>query len=83
MCTYYNQNQPNGDFHLHKYKLREVIKNLYNIHINPKTIPKTETKLLCAVFLDAVIRFYEDPVNKENFRIWSAEKGDGVSEHKL
>ncbi len=60
-----------------------MIKNLYNIHINPKTIPKTETKLLCAVFLDAVIRFYEDPVNKENFRIWSAEKGDGVSEHKL
>ena len=34
-----------------------------------------EKKLLCATFLDAVIRFYQNPDNELAFRKWYAEKG--------
>jgi len=33
------------------------------VQINPKLIPSMEKQLLCATFLDAVIRFYKDPEN--------------------
>ena len=38
-----------------------------------------EKKLLCATFLDAVIRFYQNPVSELAFRRWYAEKGGKVN----
>ena len=35
-----------------------------------------EKKILCATFLDAVIRFYQNPDNELTFRKWYAEKGE-------
>lgn len=37
------------------------------IKINPDTIPIMEQKILCAAFLDAILRFYEDPENMAAF----------------
>jgi hypothetical protein len=34
-----------------------------------------EKQLLCATFLEAVIRFYENPENMRAFERWRAEKG--------
>ncbi len=45
------------------------------IRIDPTQIPNMETKLLCATFLDAVIRFYQDPDNVLAFEKWRTEKG--------
>ena len=53
-----------------------MIKTVFEIRIIPKSISDVEKKLLCSVFLDAVIRFYEDPKNEEKFRIWCIEKGE-------
>ena len=33
------------------------------VRINPNLIPSMEKQLLCATFLEAVIRFYENPDN--------------------
>ena len=38
-----------------------------------------EKKLLCATFLDAVIRFYQTPDSELAFRKWCAEKGGKVN----
>lgn len=48
------------------------------IRINPKKIPNVEIKLLCATFLDATIRFYDNQNNDIAFRKWLAEKGEDV-----
>ena len=45
------------------------------VRINPNLIPSMEKQLLCATFLEAVIRFYEDPENMRAFEKWRAEKG--------
>ena len=45
------------------------------VQINPNLIPSMEKQLLCATFLEAVIRFYEDPENMRSFERWRAEKG--------
>ena len=48
------------------------------VKINPSLIPGMEKQLLCATFLEAVIRFYEDPENMRSFERWCAEKGGNV-----
>ena len=45
------------------------------VQINPNLIPNMEKQLLCAAFLEAVIRFYEDPKNMRAFEKWRSEKG--------
>ena len=45
------------------------------VQINPNLIPNMEKQLLCATFLEAVIRFYENPDNMRAFERWRAEKG--------
>ena len=45
------------------------------VRINPNLIPSMEKQLLCATFLEAVIRFYENPDNMRAFERWHAEKG--------
>ena len=45
------------------------------VRINPNLIPSMEKQLLCATFLEAVIRFYENPENMRAFERWRAEKG--------
>lgn len=45
------------------------------VKINPNLIPGMEKQLLCATFLEAVIRFYENPENMRAFERWRAEKG--------
>ena len=45
------------------------------VQINPKLIPSMEKQLLCATFLEAVIRFYKDPKNMQAFEKWRSEKG--------
>lgn len=52
-----------------------MIKTNPVIRIDPKSIPNMEKKLLCATFLEAVIRFYKDPNNELAFKKWRAEKG--------
>ena len=48
------------------------------VKINPNLIPSMEKQLLCATFLEAVIRFYENPDNMRAFEGWHAEKGGSV-----
>ena len=45
------------------------------VRINPTLIPSMEKNLLCATFLEAVIRFYKDPNNVQAFEKWRSEKG--------
>ena len=45
------------------------------VRINPNLIPSMEKQLLCATFLEAVIRFYENPENMRAFERWRAENG--------
>ena len=48
------------------------------VQINPNLIPGMEKQLLCATFLEAVIRFYENPENMRAFEKWRAEKGGSL-----
>ena len=54
---------------------QEVVPMGSAVKINPNLIPSMEKQLLCATFLEAVIRFYEDPENMRAFERWRAEKG--------
>lgn len=45
------------------------------VQIIPQTIPRVEQKILCATFLEAVFRFYENPANEAAFEQWCIEKG--------
>ena len=45
------------------------------VRIIPNLIPTMEKQLLCATFLEAVIRFYKDPENMRSFERWRNEKG--------
>jgi hypothetical protein len=50
------------------------------ITINPLSIPKIETQVLCADFLEAVLRFYENPENTAGFEKWLDErKGENAN----
>ena len=48
------------------------------VRISPKKISNVEINLLCATFLDATIRFYNNQSNEIAFRKWLAEKGEDV-----
>mgnify|MGYP003310993784 CR=1 FL=1 len=50
------------------------------VKITPSLIPGAEKQLLCATFLEAVIRFYENPDNMRAFERWRAEKGGTADE---
>lgn len=50
------------------------------VKITPSLIPGTEKQLLCATFLEAVIRFYEDPENMRAFEVWRRKKGGTADE---
>lgn len=50
------------------------------VKIIPSLIPGTEKQLLCATFLEAVIRFYEDPENMRAFEAWRRKKGGTADE---
>ena len=63
----------------HLKQLKWVSKNDIKIRINPKEIPSMEKELLCATFLDAVIRFYRNPDNELAFIKWHIEKGGKVN----
>lgn len=45
------------------------------VRVIPTLIPSIEKQLLCAAFLEAVIRFYENPENMRSFERWCNEKG--------
>lgn len=53
----------------------EVEKTNPSVRISPKKISKLEVNLLCATFLDAIIRFYDNQSNETAFKKWLAEKG--------
>lgn len=44
------------------------------VRIIPESIPVMEQKILCAAFLDAILRFYEDP---ENMAAYERHMGKG------
>ena len=48
------------------------------VRVIPALIPSVEKQLLCATFLEAVIRFYENPENMRSFEQWRNEKGGSV-----
>ena len=50
------------------------------VKINPNLIPSMEKQLLCATFLEAVIRFYENPENMRAFEAWRRRKGGTADE---
>ena len=54
---------------------QEVIPIGSAVKIQPNLIPGMEKQLLCATFLEAVIRFYENPENMSAFERWRVEKG--------
>jgi len=60
----------------------EVITADFAVRVIPKTIPRVEQKFLCATFLEAVLRFYENPENMAAFEVWRAEKGGSVNGQK-
>ena len=49
------------------------------VRVIPTLIPNMEKQLLCATFLEAVIRFYEDPENMRSFERWRNEKGGSAN----
>ena len=48
-----------------------------NIKINASLIPKIEVSVLCAAFLDAVMKFYENDENMAGFEKWLKEQEGG------
>ncbi len=48
------------------------------VRVIPTLIPSIEKQLLCATFLEAVIRFYENPENMRSFERWCNKKGGCV-----
>ena len=49
------------------------------VRVIPTLIPNMEKQLLCATFLEAVIRFYENPENMRSFERWRKEKGGNAN----
>ena len=52
------------------------------IQIIPELIPRVEQKILCATFLETVLRFYEEPKNRDAFERWRAGKGGNAVEQE-
>ena len=50
-----------------------------NVKIKPNLIPNTEKQLLCATFLEAVIRFYADSEKLRAFEAWREQKGGNAN----
>ena len=50
------------------------------VKISPSLIPGAEKQLLCATFLEAVIRFYENEDNMRAFEAWRRRKGGTADE---
>lgn len=50
------------------------------VKITPSLIPGAEKQLLCAIFLEAVIRFYENEENMRAFEAWRRRKGGTADE---
>lgn len=48
------------------------------VRVIPTLIPSIEKQLLCATFLEAVIRFYKNPENMRSFERWCNEKGENA-----
>ena len=59
---------------------REVFLMGSAVKITPSLIPGTEKQLLCATFLEAVIRFHEYPENMRAFEAWRRKKGGTADE---
>ena len=59
--------------------LQEVMSAQSKVKVIPQWIPQTEKQLLCATFLEAVIRFYEDSENLRAFEAWREEKGGNAN----
>lgn len=53
------------------------------VRVIPSLIPSVEKQLLCATFLEAVIRFYKDPENMRSFEQWRNEKGWDTSNRAI
>lgn len=51
------------------------VRSKSTIKIVPESIPIMEQKILCAAFLEAVLRFYENPENMAAFERWRMGKG--------
>ena len=51
-----------------------------NIKIKPSLIPKVEVRVLSATFLEAVLRFYEEPENTAGFGRWLTEREGGIAD---
>lgn len=49
------------------------------VHIDVSQIPKVELDILCATFLEAVQRFYEDPENRRRFEEWRSKRNGGTN----
>ena len=47
------------------------------VNINCTMIPMLELRTLCAVFMEATLRFYESPENREGFEQWLAGREGG------
>lgn len=58
----------------HPIDKRGVIYANYAVRIIPNTISQVEQKILCATFLDAILRFYDDPINTAAFERWRMEE---------
>ena len=48
-----------------------------DIKINPTLIPKLELRVLCAAFLEATLKFYENPENQAGFERWQTKRKGG------
>ena len=55
--------------------LREVVADNKCIRVKPETIPNLEKRVMCAVFLEAILQFYKDPENMTAFETWHTQKG--------
>jgi len=52
-----------------------------NVKINTSLIPKIEVSVLCAAFLEATLKFYENDENLAGFEKWLKEReGGGIDE---
>ena len=50
------------------------------IKIDTTLIPRLEARILCAAFLEAVLRFYENPANVAGFERRLTEREGGIAD---
>lgn len=44
------------------------------LNLDLSQIGEADKRNLCSTFLDAIERFYDDPVNREKFKQWQAKR---------